>query len=177
VILHALPVRDPARLVMIDWNGDHVVGGFGTYNLMPYPICRDLQQQTRVFDGVLCRAEIQVNLTAGGDPRPIAAEMVSGSYFDVLGIGSALGRVIEEADDGAPVAGPVVVLNYDFWQAEFGGMPDVIGRRVLINRHPMTVAGVAARQFRGIDVGQVPALWIPASMSIQVLDRRRRHAQ
>ena len=48
---------------------------------MPYPICRDLQQQTRFLDGVLCRAEIQVNLTAGGDPRPVAAEIVSGSYF------------------------------------------------------------------------------------------------
>ena len=62
---------------------------------MSYPICRDLQQQTRFFDGVLCRAEIQVNLSAGGDPKPVAAEIVSGSYFSVLGVGPALGRVIE----------------------------------------------------------------------------------
>ena len=81
VILHALPVREPARLVLVDWNGDDVVGGFGSWNLMSYPICRDLQQQTRFFDGVLCRAEIQVNLSAGGDPKPVAAEIVSGSYF------------------------------------------------------------------------------------------------
>jgi putative ABC transport system permease protein len=165
VILHALPVREPERLVLVDWNGDDLItGAIGTFNLMPYPICRDLQQQTRFLDGVLCRAEIQVNLTAGGDPRPVAAEIVSGSYFPVLGVGPALGRVIEPADDGAPGASPVVVLSYDFWQAQFGGAADIVGRKVLIGNHPMTVAGVAAAGFRGIDVGAVPAFWIPTSM-------------
>src|SRR5580658_219933 len=102
VILHALPVRDTERLVLVDWNGDDLITyATGSFNLMPYPICRDLQQLTRFLDGVLCRAEIQVNLTAGGDPRPVAAEIVSGSYFSVLGIGPALGRIIEPEDDAA----------------------------------------------------------------------------
>src|SRR5271163_4974123 len=82
VILHALPVREPERLVLVDWNGDDLITyATGSINLMPYPICRGLQQQTRLFDGVLCGAEIQVNLTASGDPRPVSAEIVSGSYF------------------------------------------------------------------------------------------------
>ena len=136
---------------------------------MSYPICRDLQQQTRFFDGVLCRAEIQVNLSAGGDPKPVAAEIVSGSYFQVLGVGPALGRVIEEADDAVPGAGPVIVLSNDFWQAEFGGAADIIGRKLLINQHPMTVVGVAAAAFRGVDVGAVPAFWIPASMYAEAI--------
>src|SRR5437660_1778020 len=165
VILRALPVRDPARLVLIDWNGDDLItGAIGSSNLMPYPVCRDLQQQTRLFDGVLCRAEIQVNLTAAGDPRPVAAEIVSGSYFPVLGVGPALGRVIEPEDDAVAGAGPVVVLSYDFWQAQFGGAADLVGRKVLIGNHPMTVAGVPAAGFRGVDVGAVPAFWIPTSM-------------
>ena len=165
VILHALPVREPERLVLVDWNADDLItGATGSSNLMPYPICRELQQQTRVFDGVLCRAEIQVNLTAGGDPRPVAAEIVSGSYFPVLGVGPAVGRVIEPEDDAAPGAGPVVVLSYDFWQAQFGGAADIVGRKVLIGNHPMTVVGVAAAGFRGVDVGAVPAFWIPTSM-------------
>lgn len=165
VILHALPVREPGRLVLVDWNGDDLItGAIGSFNLMPYPICRDLQQQTRFLDGVLCRAEIQVNLTAGGDPWPVAAEIVSGSYFPVLGVGPALGRVIEPEDDAAPGAGPVVVLSYDFWQAQFGGAGDIVGRKVLIGNHPMTVVGVAAAGFRGVDVGAVPAIWIPTSM-------------
>jgi predicted permease len=164
VILHALPVRDPERLVLVDWKGDQPSDGFGSWNLMSYPMCRELQQQTQFFDGVLCRAEIQVNLSAGGDPKPVAAEIVSGSYFPVLGIGPALGRVIEEADDAAPGAGPVVVLSHDFWQAEFGGAADIVGRKFLINQHPMTVVGVAAAAFHGVDVGAIPNFWIPASM-------------
>ena len=165
VILHALPVREPERLVLVDWNGDDLItGAFGSFNLMPYPICRGLQQQTRLLDGVLCRAEIEVNLTAGGDPRPVAAEIVSGAYFTVLGVGPALGRVIEPADDAGYGTGPVVVLSYDFWQAQFGGAADIVGRKVLIGNHPMTVIGVAAAGFRGVDVGAVPAFWIPTSM-------------
>jgi len=165
VILHALPVREPERLVLVDWNGDDpITYATGSFNLMPYPICRELQQQTRFLDGVLCRAEIEVNLTAGGDPRPVAAEIVSGSYFPVLGVGPALGRVIEPQDDAAPGAGPVVVLSYDFWQAQFGGAADIVGRKVLIGNHPMTVVGVAAAGFRGVDIGAVPAFWMPTSM-------------
>lgn len=165
VILHALPIREPECLVLVDWNADDLItGAMGSFNLMPYPICRDLQQRTRFFDGVLCRAEIEVNLTAGGDPRPVAAEIVSGSYFTVLGVGPALGRVIEPEDDAAPGEGPVVVLSYDFWQAQFGGAADIVGRKVLIGNHPMTVVGVAAAGFRGVDVGAVPAFWIPTSM-------------
>ena len=165
VILRALPVREPERLVLMDWNADDLItGAFGSFNLMPYLICRDLQQQTRLLDGVLCRAEIQVNLTAGGDPRPVAVEIVSGSYFPVLGVGPTLGRVIEPEDDAAPGAGPVVVLSYDFWQTQFGGAADIVGRKVLIGNHPMTVVGVAAAGFHGVDVGAVPAFWIPTSM-------------
>ena len=169
VILHALPIHDAARLVLVDWDGDQVGGGFGSWNLMSYPICRDLQQQTRFFDGVLCRAEIQVNLSAGGDPKPVAAEIVSGSYFTVLGVSPALGRLIEDPDDTAPGAGPVVVLSNDFWQAEFGGAADIVGRKLLINQHPMTVVGVAAAAFHGVDIGAVPALWIPASMYAEAI--------
>src|SRR5215468_3793930 len=69
VILHALPVREPQQLVLIDWKGDHVYGGFGSYNLMSYPICRDLQLQERFFDGVLCRAAITVNLSTGAEHK------------------------------------------------------------------------------------------------------------
>src|SRR5881227_3359198 len=67
VILHALPVREPERLVLIDWKGDQVADGFGSWNLMSYPICRDLQLHDEAFDGVLCRAATTVTLSAGGD--------------------------------------------------------------------------------------------------------------
>lgn len=166
VILHALPVREPERLVLLDWSADDLVtGAMGSDHLMPYAICREFQQETHFLDGALCRAEIQVNLTAGGDPRPVAAEIVSGSYFSMLGVRPALGRVIEPEDDAAFGASPVVVLSYDFWQAQFGGAADIVGGKVLIGKRPMTVVGVAAAGFRGVDVGAVPTLWIPTSMN------------
>ena len=169
VMLHSLPVREPERLVLIDWKGEQLANGFGSYNLMSYPICRDIEQQTRFFEGVLCRAETTVNLSAAGDPKPVAAEIVSGTYFSVLGVGPALGRVIQDQDDSAPLAGPVIVLSYDFWQSQFGGAPDVLGRKVLVDQYPMTIVGVAAASFRGIDIGAVPAFWVPASMYADVI--------
>src|SRR6266498_2772608 len=166
VVLHALPVREPERLVLIDWKGDQATNNaFGSYNLMSYPICRDLQLQERFFEGVLCRAATTVNLSTGGEHKPAAAEIVSGTYFSVLGVNPVLGRLLTSDDDQTPGTSPVVVLSYDFWKTEFAGAPDVVGRKVLVNRHPMTVIGVAARAFRGIDVGQVPSLWIPAAMT------------
>src|SRR5258708_3188743 len=165
IILHALPVRDPQRLVLIDWKGDGVYGGFGSYNLMSYPLCRDLQLQERFFEGVLCRAASTINLSTGGDHKPAAVEIVSGTYFSVLGVSPALGRLLTSDDDQTPGTSSVAVLSYDFWKTQLAGTPDVVGRKVLVNRHSMTVIGVAARAFRGIDVGQVPSLWIPAAMT------------
>jgi predicted permease len=125
-----------------------------------------------------------VSLSTGGEPRPAAAEIVSGTYFPVLGVSAALGRVLESDDDGTRGTNPVVVLSYDFWKTQFASAPDVIGRKVLVNQNPMTVIGVAAPSFRGIDVGEVPSLWIPAAMSAQAipdfdsqLDRRMRWMQ
>src|SRR5580700_10859282 len=169
VLLHALPIRQPERLVLIDWEGDQVADGFGSWNLMSYPICRDLDKQKDFFDGVFCRALTDANLSTGTDYRPAMVEIVSGNYFEILGVGPALGQVIEQDDDRVPNSNPVAVLSYDFWQAEFGGALDVVGRKVLVNRHPLTIIGVAAPTFRGVDVGEVPAIWIPASMSSQAI--------
>ncbi len=184
VILHALPVDHPERLVLIDWIGFQMAETLGSDNLMSYPICRDLQQQREFFDGVFCRAATTINLSTSGEPRLTAAELVSGTYFSVLGVRPALGRLLTIDDDQAPGSSPVVVLSYDFWKNQFGSAQDIVGRKVLVNQHPMTVVGVAAPAFHGIDVGEVPSLWIPAVMSAQaipgfntMLDRRTRWVQ
>src|SRR5437764_145094 len=150
VILHTLPVRQPERLVLIDWKGDQVAGGFGSWNLMSYPICRDLQAQDRFFDGVLCRAALTVNLSTGAEAKPVGAEIVSGTYFSVLGVKAAIGRVIGSEDDQTPGSSPVVVISYDFWKTQLGGAADVVGRKIFVNQHPMTIAGVAPEGFHGI---------------------------
>ena len=96
VLLHALPVRQPERLVLIDWKGDQAANGFGSWNLMSYPICRDLQLQDRFFEGVLCRAATTVNLSTGGEPKPAAAEIVSGSLLFGARSGPGAGKGIGE---------------------------------------------------------------------------------
>jgi predicted permease len=184
VVLRALPVDHPERLVLIDWIGFQNAETMGTRNLMSYPIFRDLQQHQEFFDGVFCRAATTVNLSTSGEPKLTAAELVSGTYFSVLGVSPALGRLFTIDDDQAPGSSPVVVLSYDFWKNQFGSAQDIVGRKVLVNQYPMTVVGVAAPAFHGIDVGEVPSLWIPAVMSGQaipgfktMLDRRTRWVQ
>src|SRR5207248_5514864 len=95
-----------------------------------------------------------------------------------------LGRLLTTDDEQTPGSSPVVVLSYDFWKNQLGGPEDIVGRKVLVNQYPMTVVGVAAQAFHGIDVGGVPSLWIPAVMSAQaipgfntMLDRRTRWVQ
>ena len=88
VLLHALPVRQPERLVLIDWKGDQVANGFGSWNLMSYPICRDLDQQKQFFEGVFCRALTTVNLSTGGD-------------YQAGGGGNCLGQLFSGARSGA----------------------------------------------------------------------------
>ena len=180
-LFRLLPVNEPDRLVLLDWNGNALADGWGSGNLMSYPICRDLQEQRGFFDGVFCRHPTTVNLSTGGEHLPVGAEIVSGSYFPVLGVRPALGRLIDESDDRHPGAHPVVVLSYDYWQAYLGGADDIVGRRVLVNNFPMTVIGIASAGFGGVDFGEVPALWMPAMMKRQatpqwdrLLDRRAR---
>src|SRR5881296_2076327 len=166
------------------WIGFQMAETLGSDNLMSYPICRDLQQHKEFFDGVFCRAATTINLSTSGEPKLTAAELVSGTYFSVLGVSPALGRLFTIDDDQAPGSSPVVVLSYDFWKNQFGSAQDIVGRKVLVNQYPMTVVGVAAPAFHGIDVGEVPSLWIPAVMSAQaipgfttMLDRRTRWMQ
>src|SRR6516165_4130542 len=108
VVLRALPV--PERLVLIDWNGEQLAETFGSVNLMSYPICQDLQEKKEFFDGVFCRAATIINLSTRGEPRLAAAELVSGTYFPVLGVRPALGRLLSIEDDQVPGSSPVVVL-------------------------------------------------------------------
>jgi len=179
VLFRLLPVREPQRLVLLSWNGSFVGNGWGSGNLLPHPLFRDLQKDNQVFAGMFARSPTSVHLAAEGTAEPVNAELVSGSYFPVLGVGAAMGRVLEESDDLKPREHPVAVVSHDYWKNHMGGAADVVGRKVLVNNHPMTIVGVAAAGFHGIDRGEVPALWIPMMMKREAtpefdwLDNRR----
>src|SRR6188472_536008 len=178
-LFRMLPVRDPGQLVLLNWQGSFVGHGWGSSNLMSYPFFKDLHDQTDVFDGVFGRAPTTANVLFESSTESVGAEIVTGTYFPVLGVRPRLGRLLNESDDRQPNAHPVVVLSYDYWQKHLGGREDIVGRTVLVNTHPMTVVGVAAEGFHGIDWGEVPSIWIPTMMKKQatpefdwLLDRR-----
>src|SRR5688572_7013946 len=104
VLLRALPVNEPERLVHLDWKGNALSSTWGSGNLMSYPICRDLDAQRQFFEGAFCRHPTNVNFSTGQRHDPVAAEIVSGSYFPVLGVRPQLGRLIDRSDDVQPGA-------------------------------------------------------------------------
>ncbi len=167
VLLRRLPVSEPDRLVYFNWKGTTFSSAYGYAYLNSYPLCRELQQQRHVFDGVICRHPTTVSLSTGQQAQQVRAEIVSGSYFNVLGVQPRLGRLIDSSDDLHPGGHPVVVVGENYWRNHFASDPDVIGRKVSVSGYPMTVIGIAPASFVGMDPLSVPSLWIPATMAAQ----------
>jgi predicted permease len=152
ITLKPLPVRDPARLVLLD-------GGSWTNPI--WEAIRD--RQTGVVDGAFAWASDRLNLSSAGAADMVNGLWVSGSLFDVLGVSTVLGRPIEPGDDvrGGGPDGPAAVISHAMWQRRFGGAPDVIGRRLTIEGVPFTIVGVAPSSFFGPDVGRAFDVAIP----------------
>ena len=154
LMLRMLPVERPSELVMLNRTG-----AWG--RACSYPFYLELQKRTDLFQGVVARSDIQrVRFGAERARR----EFVSGNYFEVLGVGATVGRLIGPADNTTAHAHPVAVLSYNFWRARFAADPGAVGRTITINDEPLTVVGVAARGFRGVEVDHEPDLWAPAMM-------------
>jgi predicted permease len=166
-LMRRLPVREPERLVLVNWNGSQVSSLMGSWNLLSHPFFRDLKADNQVFEGVFARHPTNALFSIDGKPEAVNTEIVSGSYFPVLGVKPALGRLLDESDDVTPGAHPVVALSYDYWKNRLGGRSDAVGMKVLLNNHPMTVVGVSAPGFRGVDFGELPAVFVPIMMKRQ----------
>lgn len=162
VLLRALPVRAPQDLVIVDFEGRNMgrVEGDKTFS---YPMLQDLRQAQSV-SGILGRAPVPATLMVENRSERVRAEMVSGNYFEVLGVPAASGRVFARSDETTPDGHPVVVLTHAFWTRRFGGNPDVVGRTIRINGMSMTVVGVAPRGFNGIDLGYAVDVFVPLMM-------------
>jgi predicted permease len=183
ILLRALRVQDPEQLVMIFSRGQHYGSTWGMHSIS-YPMYRDFRDQTQVFSGLVCRFATSASLSHGGHTERVASELVSGNYFDVLGVKPSVGRLITPEDDKAPGAGTVVVLSHDYWQSRFSGKPNIVGETVRVNNYPMTVIGVTQAGFHGVDLGYNPQVLVPVSMKKQMTpgqdaleDRRARWVQ
>src|SRR5579863_64836 len=170
VILRFLPVRDPERLVLFHTEGQRE-GTSSSDNheaVFAYPMYKDLRDRNQVFDGVIARSSAPVSFSYDGQTERARAELVSGNFFEVLGVRPAMGRVLTPEDDDAPGAHPVVVLGHGYWQRRVGGRVDILNQKVNVNGHPMVVVGIAAAAFRGVLSGDTPDLFVPIMMKREV---------
>ncbi len=180
VVLRLLPVRDPERIVIVRETGNHYGNSFGP-NTISWPMFEDLRDNNQVFSGMFCRFPARVTISGGDRAAQIPAELVSGSYFPILGVGAALGRTIAPDDDAVPDSGPVVVLSYNFWRSYFDGDRSIVGRTINLNSYAMTVIGVAQPGFDGLELGAPAKVFVPIIMKTEMTphsdglkDRRRR---
>ena len=129
---------------------------------------RDFRDQNTVFDGVLARFPAPLTLLANGQAERVSGELVTGNYFDVLGVRAHIGRTFTPDDDRTPGGHPVAVLSHNFWMRRFAGDPTVLNRTVTLNGLPMTIVGVAPPGFFGIVVGENPDVMVPVAMKAQM---------
>ena len=171
VLLRRLPVRNPEQLVILKSPGPkrgHTWSDGDASEIFSYPLYKGLAKNTRVFDGVIARFVFGASIATHGQTDMGSGELVTGNYFDVLGVRPALGRVLSPADDDVQGAHPVVVLSYGYWTQHFGSDPTVLNQTILVNDTVMTIVGVTQAGFTGIQVGQTPDIFLPMTMKGQM---------
>jgi putative ABC transport system permease protein len=187
VLLRPLPVPEPERLVNLTdpvadpkfavrmdprlfptQGGSNEGGERGT--VFSYPMFRDLEREQEPFTGLAAHTFDEAKIAIDERTRPATVAYVSGSYFSVLGLRPALGRLLGPDDDRVDGRAESVVLSHAYWQSEFGGDPGVLGRTLAINEVPLTIVGVASRGFHGTAVSARPSVFVPITISSGVTD-------
>jgi putative ABC transport system permease protein len=153
VILKSLPVRHPEELFQ-------VMMGQQAYGAYSNPTWEHLRDRQDVFSGIFAYGRWGFDLASGGEAHPANGAYVSGQYFDTLAVRTVLGRTLTPADDTRGCAGRAV-LSYGFWQREYGGQAGVLGKTILIDRHPIEIVGVTEPGFNGTEVGASADVIVP----------------
>ncbi|HET9372515.1 MAG TPA: ABC transporter permease [Vicinamibacterales bacterium] len=156
-LFERLPVDRPETLLYIH-------NGPGPGAVFSYPAMDELRRGQTVFEGVAAWGPITASLNAGGATDLVGGLIVTGNFFELLGLQAAAGRTLTSSDDVTPGAHPVAVISHGLWQRRFGAAADVIGRPVLLNGKPFTIVGVLPRGFRGPEVGITRDLYVPMMM-------------
>jgi predicted permease len=182
-MLQSIPVRDPKHLVVLQWSAHdrpHKIGlssfgdckwrdwhsSFAGSCSFSYPMFRQIRSLAGVFSGVAGFAgPAQLDLNANSSATIVSGEVVSGDFFQTLGVRAAMGRTLDLADE-KPGAEPVAVLSFAYWQTAFGGEPAAIGKAIKLNGVPFTIVGVAEPRFTRLTPGKSQDLWLPLSQVV-----------
>ena len=177
VMLQSVPVRAPHELVVPKWTAKATPRSFGSSSFEPcfeskarnprdncsfsYPVFKLIESKRDIFSGVTAFAgPAQLNAKASGAAHLVRGEIVSGGFFQTLGIRAALGRMLDAHDD-SPRANAAAVLSYGYWQSAFGGDRSAVGKTIRLNGVPVTIVGIAERSFSRLSPGTVCDLWLP----------------
>jgi putative ABC transport system permease protein len=171
-LLRTLPVKDADRLVILQSLGifkghtsSRIGGGDFSFS---YPMYRDLRDGNSVFSGLIATDKVSLGVQWHNQPELVDGELVSGNYFDVLGVRPALGRLLVASDDVVPDANPVAVLSFSYWQRRFGADPAIVNQSVLVNGRPFTVLGVTPPGFHSVVMGDTPDVFVPMTMKAEI---------
>ncbi len=168
ILLRLLPVRNPQELVLFTMRGHHYGSNWGG-NAISHPMFRDFAAHNEVFSDMFCRFPFDASLSFNGQAEHVQLEMVSGTYFSVLGLNPYLGRVFTPEDDRLPDAYPYVILNYAYWKSRFSADPNIVGKTLILNNQNMTIVGVLQPGFDGVELGRSPKLFVPLMMEKEIL--------
>ena len=177
VLLRALPYRDADRLVTV-WEHNRTRGN--AQNVINLGNFFDWKGQNRVFEDMATFFDLTSNLTSGGEPEEIPAQVATPNLFNILGVNPIMGRTFTE-DDGKPGAARVVALSFGLWQRRFGGDPEIIGRKLILNGNEATVVGVMPADFNwhvkaGSMTRKIAEMWAPWQINESMKQRGGRFA-
>ena len=159
ILFRPRPVADPDQLVFLySGNKDQ------PYHSSSYPSYLDFRERNQVFTDMAAYGISQFKLGGADQVEQVWAEVVSGNYFQVLGVQPVLGRGFLPEEDRTPGANPVVVISYDLWQRRFNSDRELIGKTISLNNKTLTVVGIAPQPYTGMMRGLAIDIWVPAMM-------------
>src|SRR5436190_14531051 len=172
-LLRPLPVVRPSELVNLSAPepkpGSTSCGQAGScQEVFSYPMFRDIERLQTVFTGVAAHVNFGANLAYHGQTLNGQGTLVSGSYFPVLGLQPALGRLLTMEDDRNIGGHPVTVLSHDYWTTVLGANPSVLNDTIIVNGHALTIVGVGPRGFAGTTLGATPKVFVPLTMRAEM---------
>src|SRR5712691_8151335 len=173
LFLNPLPVARTSELVAVLTVASRNATQFGNLLPLSYPNLEDFRERNAVLTDIAGYSPpLALSLATGQEPQRVFAQLVTGNYFDVLGVRPAAGRFFTPDEDHTRGTHPVAVIGYGLWQRRFAGRPDAIGLTIALNRRSFTIVGVAPEGFKGVTSMFGPELWLPATMSPQLQPRQ-----
>jgi predicted permease len=165
VMWRMLPVKDPESLLLLaHGQGNSFESGF------TYPQYRLMREHQSVLADMAAYSPVRLNVSVGGGVEPTAdGQLVSGSYFSLLGVRPIIGRTIGAEDEVAPNGHPVAMISYGYWKRRFGLDPSVVGRSLSLSGTRFTIIGVTPAEFFGVEVGSAPDIFVPVMMQPAVM--------